>query len=92
MRIFVGNLKFTATNNELEAFLCEQGFQPMFVNVIADHATGRSKGFGFVEIPDSEECSTDEVIAALNGLNFQGRDLRVDRATPRPERPRYSDN
>jgi RNA recognition motif-containing protein len=83
MNIFVGNLAFTATDHDLR-----QLFEPYGVvetiRVITDRATGRSKGFGFVEMPDSQAAKA--AIAGIQGQELAGRALAVDEAKPREPR------
>jgi RNA recognition motif-containing protein len=83
--IYVGNLAFTVTEDELRTAFEEFG-QVASVNVIKDRETGRSRGFGFVEMPDSEEAKQ-----AIEGLNLQpisGRNVTVNEARPREDRSR----
>jgi RNA recognition motif-containing protein len=81
--LYVGNLSFQTTADELrEAF--EQFGTVTSAQVISDRETGRSRGFGFVEMSEGAE----EAIANLNGAQFQGRALTVNEAKPREERPR----
>jgi RNA recognition motif-containing protein len=81
--LYVGNLSFQTTADDLvEAF---SQFGPVTrAQVVADRETGRSRGFGFVEMSEGGE----DAIAALNGALFQGRSLTVNEARPREERPR----
>jgi RNA recognition motif-containing protein len=81
--IYVGNLSFQTTADDLrEAF--EAYGNVTRAQVVTDRETGRSRGFGFVEMSEGG----DEAIAALNGTQFQGRNLTVNEAKPREERPR----
>jgi RNA recognition motif-containing protein len=81
--LYVGNLAFSTTADDLrEAF--EQFGTVSRAQVISDRETGRSRGFGFVEMTEGAE----EAIANLNGAQFQGRALTVNEAKPREERPR----
>ena len=81
--IYVGNLSFTATADDLiEAF--GQYGSVTRAQIVSDRETGRSRGFGFVEMSEGGE----EAINALNGAQFQGRALTVNEAKPREERPR----
>jgi cold-inducible RNA-binding protein len=81
--LYVGNLSFQTTADELrEAF--EQYGPVTRAQVITDRETGRSRGFGFVEMSEG----ADEAISNLNGALFQGRQLTVNEAKPREERPR----
>lgn len=83
--LYVGNLPFGTTDDDLrkafEAFGAVSSAQ-----VVSDKETGRSRGFGFVEMSEGG----DEAIAALNGTDFQGRALTVNEARPREDRPRSS--
>jgi len=81
--IFVGNLAWSAADSDLHNLFAEYG-EVSSARVIQDRETGRSRGFGFVEM----ESGGDEAIEALNGFNFMGRDLRVNEAQPRERRPR----
>jgi RNA recognition motif-containing protein len=81
--LYVGNLSFQTTADDLrEAF--EQFGAVARAQIVSDRETGRSRGFGFVEMTDGAE----EAIANLNGAMFQGRTLTVNEARPREERPR----
>ena len=81
--LYVGNLPYTTTSDDLrEAF--EQFGTVTQAQVIADRQTGRSRGFGFVEMNEGAEAA----IEALNGTEFQGRTLTVNEARPRENRPR----
>lgn len=82
-RIYVGNLPFSATEDEISALFGEYG-TVTGVNLITDRETGRPRGFGFVEMSDGAE----EAIDALNQRNMGGRDLTVNEARPRESRPR----
>ena len=83
MNIYVGNLAFTTTDHDLR-----QLFEPYGavdeIRVITDRDTGRSKGFGFVEMPDSTTAKT--AIAGLQGKELAGRTLTVNEAKPREPR------
>jgi cold-inducible RNA-binding protein len=80
--IFVGNLAFAASEGSLRS-LFEQYGNVERVNVVTDRETGRSRGFAFVEMSDSEEA--DRAINALNGMDLDGRTLNVNEARPKPE-------
>ena len=81
-RIYVGNLPFTSTEEEVRE-LFEQHGTVHDVNLISDRDTGRPRGFGFVEMEDDP---AETAIEALNGYLFGGRSLRVNEARPRTER------
>ena len=80
MNIYVGNLSFEATQPDLEALFGPHG-KIEDVRLITDRYSGRSKGFGFVEMPNNDEA--EAAIQALNGTDFQGRSLTVNEARPR---------
>ena len=75
-RIYVGNLPFSATDDELRKLFEPHG-NVIEVKLINDRETGRPRGFAFVEMDDS---AADAAISALNGKDFGGRDLRVNEA------------
>ncbi len=83
MNIYVGNLSYEATEDDLREAFARFG-QVASVNVIKDRDTGRSKGFGFVEMPTQAEAQA--AIAGLNGQELKGRALNVNEARPRTER------
>jgi len=84
MNIFVGNLSYQASDDDLR-----QAFEAFgtvsSASVIMDRLTGRSRGFGFVEMPNSDEAQT--AINALNDTDIAGRPVKVNEARPREERP-----
>src|SRR5207248_5845595 len=81
--IYVGNLVWDATADDLLALFQEHG-QVARAQVITDRETGRSRGFGFVEMDDDAEAQ--KAIDALNGMQYKGRPLTVNEARPREER------
>lgn len=83
--IYVGNLAWTTTDDDLRTLFSPYG-QVNAASVIEDRATGRSRGFGFVEMDDEGARAS---IQALNGTEFQGRALKVNESQPRESRPRY---
>lgn len=84
MNIYVGNVAYRLSDEELrEAFEAYGTVES--ARVIKDRETGRSKGFGFVEMPEEEEARA--AIDALNGAEIQGRAVIVNQARPREERP-----
>ena len=85
-KIFVGNLNFNLEEGVLETFIKEAGVEVQNVNIIRDAYSGRSRGFGFVELEEAQDV--DEAISTLNGKDLDGRTLRVDRAHERDSRPR----
>jgi RNA recognition motif-containing protein len=90
MRIFVGNLTWGTTDEELSHLFAPYGIVHR-VQIATDRVTGRSRGFGFVEMPDATEAHA--AIQGLNGTSLGGRPLTVNAARPRegdnrPWRPR----
>ena len=85
MNIYVGNLSFAATEEEVR-----QLFEPFgkveSVKIVQDKYSGRSRGFGFVEMPSADEAKA--AITDLNGKEIKGRALSVNEARPRSEKPR----
>jgi RNA recognition motif-containing protein len=79
--LYVGNLPFQATADDLREAFGQYGTVTR-AQVVADRETGRSRGFGFVEM----DSGADEAIANLNGAMFQGRALTVNEARPREDR------
>ena len=85
MNIFVGSLPYTTTDEELEAVFTEHG-EVTSARVIMDRYTGRSRGFGFVEMSNQEQAET--AVRVMNGKDFQGRALTVNEARAREDRPK----
>jgi cold-inducible RNA-binding protein len=83
-KLYVGNLPFKATEDEVAALFAEVGVQPDSLTLLRDRFTGQPRGFGFAEIRDDSEA--EKVIAALNGKQFLGRALVVNEARPQQER------
>ncbi len=81
--IFVGNLKFNTSEDELRQLFEAYG-QVDRVSIMTDRDTGRSRGFGFVEMANNDDG--EKAIAALNGSQIGGRTLNVNEARPKPER------
>jgi len=79
-KIYVGNFPWSTTEEDLEDLFSQYG-EVQSVKIITDRATGRSKGFGFIEMTDA-----DKAIAELNGKDYNGRNLRVDLAVERNNR------
>ena len=86
MNIYVGNLPYSTTEDELREAFSQHG-EVASVNIISDRYTGQSKGFGFVEMPNNEEALA--AIEGLNGKELDGRTLRVDQARPRSDSRNY---
>ena len=81
--IFVGNLSFGATEDSLRSLFEAYGTVDR-VSIVTDRETGRSRGFGFVEMSNDEEG--DRAIAAVNGKDLDGRTMNVNEARPKTER------
>lgn len=90
MNIYVGNLPYSLSEDDLKAAFSEFG-EVSSASIIMDKMSGQSKGFGFVEMPDNSEA--DQAIKALNESALNGRNIKVNQARPRgersPRRPRY---
>ena len=84
-KLYVGNLSYGTTSSDLEQLFAKHG-TVQSAEVISDRETGRSKGFGFVQMGADEEAQA--AIAALNGQEHDGRPLTVNEAKPREDRPR----
>jgi RNA recognition motif-containing protein len=82
-KLYVGNLSFKATEDEVAALFAEAGVQPDSLTLLRDRFTGQPRGFGFAEIRDDAEA--EKAIAALNGRDFMGRALVVNEARPQRE-------
>jgi len=80
-RLYVGNLPFSADENEVRALFEQDNRTVTEVKLITDRETGRPRGFGFVEMGSSEDA--DAAISALNGYDFGGRQLNVNEARER---------
>ncbi|MDA1215454.1 MAG: RNA-binding protein [Chloroflexi bacterium] len=85
MRIYVGNLSYQTQNADLDQAFAAFG-DVESATVVMDRDTNRSKGFGFVEMPDQAQAMS--AIAGLNEKDLDGRTLTVNEARPREERPR----
>ncbi len=80
MNIYVGNLSYSMSESELRDAFAAYG-EVSSVKILIDRETGRSRGFGFVEMPNQKEAET--AVAQLNGKDVGGRALRVNEARPR---------
>ena len=83
--LFVGNLSYDTTEDTLRTLFAEFG-QIESARLITDRYSGRSKGFAFVEM--STEQAAEEAIGGLNSKQVDGREIKVEKANPRPERDR----
>ncbi|MBC8549485.1 MAG: RNA-binding protein [Candidatus Brocadiales bacterium] len=84
MEIYVGSLPYTVTEDDLKEAFAPFG-EVSSVRLVSDKFSGKSKGFGFVEMPSNEEA--EAAIAALNEKDFKGRDIKVNQAKPKEDRP-----
>lgn len=84
-KLYVGNLSFRVTSEDLQEHFGAAG-AVQSANVVFDRETGRSRGFGFVEMASDDEASA--AIAQFNGQDYDGRNMVVNEARPREERPR----
>jgi len=83
MKLYVGNLSFETTNEQLQEMFGQAGTVTS-ASIVEDRETGRSRGFGFVELSSKEEGT--KAIEQFNGKSFNGRNLTVNEARPREER------
>jgi len=89
MNIYVGNLSFKVEEEDLRTVFEEYG-QVASTKIITDKFTSKSKGFGFVEMPNDEEAK--KAIEELNGAEFEGRNMNVNEARERENTPRTNTN
>jgi cold-inducible RNA-binding protein len=82
-KLYVGNLSFKATEEQVQALFTEIGSQPDSLTLLRDRFTGQPRGFGFAEFHDDAEA--EKAIAGLNGKDFLGRALVVNEARPQRE-------
>lgn len=82
MNIYVGNVPYSVTAEELKALFEKHG-EVSSANIVTDRYSGRSKGFGFVEMPNDKEA--EAAISELDGYEFNGRGIKVNKARPREE-------
>lgn len=87
MNIYVSNLSFAVQDEDLRGFFAEYG-EVSSAKVIMDKFTNRSRGFGFVEMPDNE--SAKKAIQELDGATVDGRVIKVNEARPKEDRPKKS--
>ncbi len=85
MNIYVSNLSFNVQDEDLREFFTSYG-EVTSANVISDKFTGKSRGFGFVEMPD--ETASKKAIAELDGATIDGRTIKVMEARPKEDKPR----
>jgi RNA recognition motif-containing protein len=87
MKIFIANLNYNLREETLQEIFEPYG-EVTSVNIVTDRQTGRSKGFGFVEMPNDDEAAS--AIEALNNTEVEGRNLVVKESEERPQRPRFT--
>ncbi|MBN1227165.1 MAG: RNA-binding protein [Deltaproteobacteria bacterium] len=85
MNIYVGNLPYNISEEDLKGAFSEFG-EVGDVNIVKDKFSGRSKGFGFIEMPNNSEA--DKAIKALNDKALSGRNIKVNQARPKSDRPK----
>lgn len=85
--IFVGNLPWSVTNEEMETKFAEFG-NVLSARIVNDKFSGRSRGFGFV---DMEDADAEKAIAAMNGQKWGDREITCNEAKPKTDRPRRED-
>jgi RNA recognition motif-containing protein len=83
-KLYVGNLRFSVTEDDLTQFVAEFGFGVKLTEIIKDRDTGQSRGFGFVTL--EIESDNQEACETLDGRRFKGRELRVNLAKPQTPR------
>lgn len=83
-KVYVGNLEYSVTEDDLKSFFEEKDIQTKEITVIKDKYTGRSKGFGFVEVGSEEEIQ--KAVEALNDQDLKGRKVKVSKAKKPRER------
>ena len=86
MRIYVGNLSWQTDENELRETFAPHG-EVVSAQIITDRESGRSRGFAFVEMANDAEAK--DAIAAVDNKEIDGRQVKVNEAKPRTEKPRY---
>lgn len=83
-KLYVGNLPFDVTDDRLQGFFTGRGFEVQSARVVRDMGTGRSRGFGFVELGPNTDSA--QAISQLNGVPLDGRPLQVNEARPQAVR------
>ena len=83
-KLYVGGLPYSTTDESLLQLFAEKGYKPVSARIITDRDTGRSRGFGFVELGPGDDAT--KAIAEFNGLNIEGRALQVNEARPQESR------
>ena len=83
-KLYVGSLPYSITDESLLQLFAGKGYKPVSARVITDRETGRSRGYGFVELGPDDDAA--KAIAEFNGLNIEGRALQVNEARPQESR------
>ena len=83
-KLYVGSLPYSVTDESLLQLFTGKGYRPVSARIIMDRDTGRSKGFGFVELGPEDDAA--KAIGEFNGLNIEGRALLVNEARPQESR------
>lgn len=83
-KLYVGSLPYSITDESLLQLFTGKGYKPVSARVITDRDTGRSKGFGFVELGPEDDGA--KAIGEFNGMNVEGRELQVNEARPQESR------
>ena len=83
-KLHVGGLPYSTTDESLLQLFAEKGYKPVSARIITDRETGRSRGFGFVELGPGDDAA--KAIGEFNGLNIEGRELQVNEARPQESR------
>jgi RNA recognition motif-containing protein len=83
-KLYVGSLPYSITDESLLQLFTEKGYQPVSARVITDRDTGRSRGYGFVELRPEDDAK--RAIGEFNGMNVEGRALQVNEARPQESR------
>jgi RNA recognition motif-containing protein len=86
MNIYVGNLAYNVTEDDLQSIFSEYG-EVTSVNIIKERFSGQSKGFGFVEMPNNSEA--DKAIKALNGSKVKEQSIKISQAKPPSKKPQH---
>jgi RNA recognition motif-containing protein len=86
MHIYVGNLAYNVTEEDLQSIFSEYG-EVTSVNIIKERFSGQSKGFGFVEMPNNSEA--DKAIKALNGSKVKEQSIKISQAKPPSKKPQH---
>jgi cold-inducible RNA-binding protein len=83
-KLYVGGLPYSTTEESLLQLFSEKGYKPVSARIITDRETGRSRGFGFVELGPGDDAA--KAIGEFDGMNFDGRALQVNEARPQESR------